>query len=83
MISLLIACYMVLVSGNPSDGLTKFSIDERGALISERQSSVGSGAPYWYGEITRQGKVAYGDNSSYVIFRNVKDFGAMGGCNIS
>jgi hypothetical protein len=29
-------------------------------------------------EITRQGKVAYGTNSSYVVWRNVLDYGAKG-----
>ncbi|KAG9637068.1 pectin lyase-like protein, partial [Aureobasidium melanogenum] len=38
----------------------------------------GSGAPYWFSEITRQGKVAYGTNSSYVVWRNVMDYGAKG-----
>ena len=37
----------------------------------------GSGTPYWMSQIKRQGKVAYG-NSSFVIWRNVKDFGAKG-----
>ena len=37
----------------------------------------GSGGPYWFSQIKRQGKVAYG-NSSFVIWRNVKDYGAMG-----
>ncbi|KFY22052.1 hypothetical protein V493_06885 [Pseudogymnoascus sp. VKM F-4281 (FW-2241)] len=32
---------------------------------------------YWQSDIKRQGKVAYGD-SSFQIFRNVKDFGAKG-----
>ncbi|KAH0272476.1 pectin lyase-like protein, partial [Aureobasidium melanogenum] len=38
----------------------------------------GSGTPYWCSEITRQGKVAYGTNSSYVVWRNVMDYGAKG-----
>ena len=37
----------------------------------------GSGRPYWFSQIKRQGKIAYG-NSSYVLWRNVKDYGAMG-----
>ena len=38
----------------------------------------GSGSPYWMSEIPRRGKVAYGTNSSYVIWRNVMDYGAKG-----
>lgn len=37
----------------------------------------GSGAPYWMSQIKRQGQVAYG-NASFVIWRNVMDYGAMG-----
>ncbi len=32
---------------------------------------------YWLASIPRNGKVAYGD-SSFQIYRNVKDFGAKG-----
>lgn len=32
---------------------------------------------YWLGSITRQGTVPFG-SSSFQIFRNVKDFGAVG-----
>ena len=38
----------------------------------------GSGAPYWMGQIKRQGKIAYGNNASYVLWRNVLDYGAKG-----
>ncbi|TIA19995.1 glycoside hydrolase family 55 protein [Aureobasidium pullulans] len=38
----------------------------------------GSGAPYWMSQIPRQGKVVYGTNSSYPVWRNVKDYGAKG-----
>ena len=40
--------------------------------------SYGSGQPYWYSQIKRQGKPAYGNNASYVIWRNVMDYGAKG-----
>ncbi|KAJ9605855.1 hypothetical protein H2200_009704 [Cladophialophora chaetospira] len=33
---------------------------------------------YWLGQIQRQGTVAYGSDSSYKVFRNVKDYGAVG-----
>jgi hypothetical protein len=32
---------------------------------------------WWFANIPRQGTVAYG-NSSWVLFRNVMDFGAVG-----
>ncbi|KAF2011120.1 glycoside hydrolase family 55 protein [Aaosphaeria arxii CBS 175.79] len=37
-----------------------------------------SGSGFWIGDIKRQGQVAFGGNTSYTIFRNVKDFGATG-----
>ncbi|KAK5172230.1 uncharacterized protein LTR77_003868 [Saxophila tyrrhenica] len=37
----------------------------------------GSGKPYWMSQIKRQGKIAYG-NESYVLWRNVRDYGAKG-----
>ncbi|KAK4565490.1 hypothetical protein LTR86_004107 [Recurvomyces mirabilis] len=40
--------------------------------------SYGSGAPYWMSQIKRQGKTPYGANSSFVIWRNVRDYGAKG-----
>ncbi|RMZ81784.1 hypothetical protein DV738_g2045, partial [Chaetothyriales sp. CBS 135597] len=33
---------------------------------------------YWLANIERQGSVAYGNDASYQVFRNVKDFGAVG-----
>jgi glucan 1,3-beta-glucosidase len=33
---------------------------------------------YWLAQIQRQGTVAFGDNPNYKIFRNVKDYGAVG-----
>lgn len=47
-------------------------------FLHKHEKRIGSGGPYWYSQIKRQGKVAYGFNSSYVIWRNVKDYGAMG-----
>lgn len=38
----------------------------------------GSGAPYWLSQIKRQGKTPYGYNQSWVIWRNVRDYGARG-----
>lgn len=33
---------------------------------------------YWVSSIARQGTAPFGGNSSYTVFRNVKDFGALG-----
>ncbi|KAK5387779.1 hypothetical protein LTS13_000715 [Exophiala xenobiotica] len=33
---------------------------------------------YWLAQIQRQGTVAFGDDPNYKIFRNVKDYGAVG-----
>ncbi|PHH61775.1 hypothetical protein CDD81_7986 [Ophiocordyceps australis] len=37
-----------------------------------------SKAGWWFGEIARQGRAPYNENSEYKVFRNVKDFGAVG-----
>ncbi|KAK4934704.1 hypothetical protein LTR10_024101 [Elasticomyces elasticus] len=43
--------------------------------LQPRQESSSS---YWVAQIQRQGTVAFGSNSNYTIFRNVKDYGAVG-----
>jgi glucan 1,3-beta-glucosidase len=40
-------------------------------------AAAAAGDGYWLSSIPRNGKVAYGD-SSFQIYRNVKDFGAKG-----
>lgn len=55
--------FLILVSGAPTPQTS-----------SDTSSSTSS---YWLANIERTGTVAYG-NSSYQIFRNVKDFGAVG-----
>lgn len=53
--------------------------DEQPAGVHQHSKRYGSGEPYWYETIKRQGKILYGDNpSNYTLFRNVKDFGAKG-----
>ncbi|KAF2151285.1 glycoside hydrolase family 55 protein [Myriangium duriaei CBS 260.36] len=46
--------------------------EERQTLTIPQQST------WWYAQIKHQGSVAYGSNSSYKIWRNVKDWGARG-----
>jgi hypothetical protein len=43
-----------------------------------RAGNYGSGTPYWLSQIKHQGKTPYQPNSTYVIWMNVKDYGAMG-----
>ncbi|KAL1310715.1 hypothetical protein AAFC00_000972 [Neodothiora populina] len=47
-------------------------------LPSQHDKRYGSGQDYWYSQIKRQGTAPYQLNSTYQIFRNVKDYGAMG-----
>jgi len=44
----------------------------------KHEKRYGSGGSYWFSEIKRQGRVAYGANASFVIWRNVRDYGAKG-----
>ena len=41
-------------------------------------NATGSGAPFWLEQIKHQGTAAFNTNSTYKVFRNVKDFGAKG-----
>jgi hypothetical protein len=41
-----------------------------------------AGSPWWFANIKRQGTVPWG-NTSYILFRNVKDFGAIGTFQLS
>ncbi|KAK4951997.1 hypothetical protein LTR10_009917 [Elasticomyces elasticus] len=52
----------------------------RGAPADEHLHAkrYGSGTPFWFGDIPRPGFPAYGRNSTYVVYRNVKDYGAIG-----
>lgn len=40
--------------------------------------TASSSSGYWLSTITRQGTVPFGADSTYSIYRNVKDFGAVG-----
>lgn len=44
----------------------------------QHQKRYGSGLPYWVSQIKRQGKTPYGNQTNFVVWRNVKDFGAVG-----
>ncbi|CAM6116291.1 unnamed protein product [Calypogeia fissa] len=45
-----------------------------------RAAAASSSSSYWVSSIQRQGSVAFG-NAGYQVFRNVKDFGAVGDGN--
>ncbi|GES59356.1 exo-beta-1,3-glucanase Exg0 [Aspergillus terreus] len=40
--------------------------------------AVASSSDYWVANIKRQGTVAFGNNTDYKVYRNVKDYGATG-----
>ncbi|MCJ1288975.1 hypothetical protein MMC34_000506 [Xylographa carneopallida] len=42
------------------------------------QTTTSTPSQYWVANIARQGSVAFGNDTSYAIFRNVMDFGAKG-----
>jgi glucan 1,3-beta-glucosidase len=48
-------------------------------IVPSLEHRQASGSSYWLSQIQRQGTVAYGSNSAgYKVFRNVKDYGAIG-----
>ena len=46
-------------------------------VASPQASTAATSSSYWLANIKRQGTVAFGD-SSFKIYRNVKDYGAKG-----
>ena len=42
------------------------------------QLDIRQASSYWLSQIPRNGQVAYGSNPAYKVFRNVKDYGAVG-----
>ncbi|RLL97356.1 hypothetical protein CFD26_102491 [Aspergillus turcosus] len=63
-----ILLFLGLVNAVP----TPQSLDLHANLARDTSSS------YWVANIKRQGTVAFGTNSGYQVYRNVKDFGAKG-----
>ena len=48
------------------------------AVVAPAANAISSPFPYWYENIAHQGKAAFNSNASYVVYRNVKDYGAKG-----
>lgn len=48
------------------------------AAPAAQAAAAASASSYWVSSITRQGSAPFGGNSSYTIYRNVKDYGATG-----
>lgn len=48
------------------------------ALVQAASQAVTVAQPYWYESITHQGRAAFNTNTSYKVYRNVKDYGAKG-----
>lgn len=63
---------------NTGARLDDFANNDVPPFTHKHEKRYGSGGPYWLSQIKRQGKIAYGNNASYVIWRNVKDYGAKG-----
>ena len=63
--------------GPEFDALDELQPDEAPPDTHQHVKRYGSGGPYWMSQIKRQGRVPYG-NSSFVIWRNVMDYGAKG-----
>jgi glucan 1,3-beta-glucosidase len=63
--------YVYYHADNHTDGAIIPASADMSTLL-PRQST-----PYWYEEITHQGISAFGP-SGYVVYRNVKDYGATG-----
>lgn len=67
-----------LLVGPEPETIEELPVNEAPAGTHKHTKRVGSGAPYWVSQIKRQGKNPYAYNQSFVIWRNVKDYGAKG-----
>ncbi|RMD40183.1 hypothetical protein DV735_g4966, partial [Chaetothyriales sp. CBS 134920] len=47
-------------------------------LLAPQPRQADTFSDYWLANIKRQGSVAYGNDASYQVYRNVKDYGAVG-----
>ena len=47
-------------------------------LKTQAKAAVAAAAPYWYEQIVHQGISAFNSDASYKVYRNVKDYGAVG-----
>lgn len=65
----LIPCQVAAFSPAENASMAMVELEGRQSTWSSR---------WWFGNIRRQGKVAYNTNPDYQLFRNVRDFGAMG-----
>lgn len=45
---------------------------------STHEVGTAAASDWWFANVERTGKVPFGDNPDYPVFRNVKDFGAVG-----
>lgn len=56
------------------------SLDVRDdTLIEHRDTTSAAAGSYWMADIPKQGRAAFNANpSGYKVFRNVKDYGAVG-----
>lgn len=50
-------------------------------LRCRNETGDGAVSDWWFGNIERTGKVPFGTNDNYPVFRNVKDYGAIGDGN--
>lgn len=62
----------------PQPETVELSTEEAPPHTHQHTKRVGSGKPYWVSQIKRQGKSPYSNNTDFVIWRNVKDYGAKG-----
>ena len=66
---------LLSVSTSPVEAVPMASASANTTTHNKAASTTSS---YWVANIQRQGTVAFGNDSSYQIFRNVQDFGATG-----
>lgn len=67
---------LLSVSTSPVEAVPMASTSANTTTTQNKVASTSSS--YWVANIQRQGTVAFGNDSSYKVFRNVQDYGATG-----
>ncbi|KKK18049.1 hypothetical protein ARAM_000743 [Aspergillus rambellii] len=75
-IFLMLLTHLLLLLNGPAVLVTANPVFSRGHKGLEKVVARDTG--YWVGSVKHQGVVAFGNNSAYQVYRNVRDFGAKG-----
>ncbi len=77
-ITLFVALRLLLSLVAPSSLVEAVPTPQTPIFSNDTKSSAAAASGYWLANIQRQGTVAYSNNDGYQVYRNIRDFGAVG-----